>query len=305
MSLIQRQPSEAQSAASRTNSLLSTGPHTPRGHDAAARNGFAAGWNAPVKTLYMEALGEDPDAFLRLQSDLNAAMAPRDEWERAWVQDIAVLRWRLFRLQRAEAGALAARRREGSTTRGSEALPATGLRAMGERMQIPIVGFTGLKNSPWKFQQVLRILHQLRDMIRASCLDKDGGVYFDLLYGKSTSPHGAVMRARFETLSKRFTQGAFKEGGEEQIALLEDLNLEIENYQRQQAHYEANHPAVDPVLQDADLLLPEDKMGQVIRYETHLEDQIERKLRQFYARRREPAPPALPTGEAEPEKQGM
>ena len=29
-------------------------------------------------------------------------------------------------------------------------------------------------------------------------------------------------------------------------------------------------------------------MDQVIRYETHLEDQIERKLRQFYARRREP-----------------
>jgi hypothetical protein len=29
-------------------------------------------------------------------------------------------------------------------------------------------------------------------------------------------------------------------------------------------------------------------MDNVIRYETHLEDQIERKLRQFYARRREP-----------------
>jgi hypothetical protein len=30
------------------------------------------------------------------------------------------------------------------------------------------------------------------------------------------------------------------------------------------------------------------KSDGVIRYETHLEDQIERKLRQFYARRREP-----------------
>jgi hypothetical protein len=37
-------------------------------------------------------------------------------------------------------------------------------------------------------------------------------------------------------------------------------------------------------------------MNKVIRYETHLEDQIERKLRQFYARRREsnlPEPEAL------------
>ena len=36
------------------------------------------------------------------------------------------------------------------------------------------------------------------------------------------------------------------------------------------------------------LLLPSQELGEIIRYETHLEDQVERKLRQFYARRREP-----------------
>ena len=36
------------------------------------------------------------------------------------------------------------------------------------------------------------------------------------------------------------------------------------------------------------MLLPSQELDEIIRYETHLEDQIERKLRQFYARRREP-----------------
>jgi hypothetical protein len=35
-------------------------------------------------------------------------------------------------------------------------------------------------------------------------------------------------------------------------------------------------------------MLPTEELDGLIRYETHLEDQIERKLRQFYARRREP-----------------
>jgi hypothetical protein len=49
-------------------------------------------------------------------------------------------------------------------------------------------------------------------------------------------------------------------------------------------------------------LLPSQELDEVIRYETHLEDQIERKLRQFYARRREAVlrpTEALPTAAEE------
>ena len=57
---------------------------------------------------------------------------------------------------------------------------------------------------------------------------------------------------------------------------------------------------------DAEFLLPSQELDAVIRYETHLEDQIERKLRQFYARRREAsiiptdAPPQAPEAGREP-----
>ena len=59
----------------------------------------------------MEALGERPADFEQMHQALAAAMEPRDAWEAAWVQDIAILRWRLEHLQRAEAGVVALRRR--------------------------------------------------------------------------------------------------------------------------------------------------------------------------------------------------
>ena len=67
-----------------------------------------------------------------------------------------------------------------------------------------------------------------------------------------------------------------------------------------QALYAAEHLQADPVQLDADLRLPSEELDGIIRYETHLEDQIERKLRQFYARRREsviPRAEALPAAE--------
>jgi hypothetical protein len=70
--------------------------------------------------------------------------------------------------------------------------------------------------------------------------------------------------------------------------LTDGVDQEIENYEQKQALYAAEHLEDDPVREDADLLLPSQELDGVIRYETHLEDQIERKLRQFYARRREP-----------------
>ena len=75
---------------------------------------------------------------------------------------------------------------------------------------------------------------------------------------------------------------------EERESLIEELSKEIANWEQLQSLYAAEHLEADPLREDAELLLPSQELDEVIRYETHLEDQIERKLRQFYARRREP-----------------
>jgi hypothetical protein len=288
MSLIKREPSPAQSSANRANSLHSTGPRSERGKSVSSRNLLRPRPFSEVVARSMEALGERRADFEQTHKALAAAMEPRDGWEAAWVQDIAILRWRLERLQRAEAGILAVRKQKLAGERKRESLPASGLADLGLRGQIPLVGFSGLPDSPWKFQQVIQMLRQLRDLVRVGDFEKDGLVYFDLLYGKKPGAVGAMLRGRFEGLSKRGAESKVPEGDHEQRLLTDGVDQEIENYEQKQALYAAEHLEDDPVRQDADLLLPSQELDEVIRYETHLEDQIERKLRQFYARRREP-----------------
>ncbi len=304
MSLIKREPSLAQSSASQANSLCSTGPRSERGQAISSRNLPKPRRFSEVVARSMEALGERPADFEQMHKALVEAMEPRDGWEVAWVQDVAILRWRLERLQRAEVGILAVRKQKLAGERKRESMPASGAADLGQRHQVSLVGFTGLPDSPWKFQQVIQFLHQLRDLVWVGDFEKDGGVYFDVLYGKNPGAVGATLRGRFEGLCTREAEKKVPEGDHEQIALIEGVDQEIENYEQKQALYAAEHREEDPVREDADLLLPSQQLDDVIRYETHLEDQIERKLRQFYARRREPVlrrAETLPPASEEPE----
>ena len=163
MSLITREATAAQSSASKANSLLSTGPCSERGKAISCQNARKPRPFSEVIARSMEALGESRTDFEQMHQALVEAMEPRDGWEAAWVQDIATLRWRLERLQRAEAGVLAVRKRKLAGERKRESMPASGLVDLGQRAQIAVVGFTGLPDSPWKFQQVIESLRQLRE----------------------------------------------------------------------------------------------------------------------------------------------
>jgi hypothetical protein len=288
MSLIKRETSPEMSSANRANSLCSTGPRSARGKEISSQNLLRPRAFSEVVARSMKMLGEHPDDFEQMHEALAAAMQPRDGWEAAWVQDIAILRWRLEHLQRAEAGRLAVRRRRLAGERKRESMPASGAESLGLRVGIPLVGFTGLPDSAWKFQQVLESLHQLQDLVRAEMFAAEGGAYFEFLYGKKPGAQGAILKARFDLLAKRHAEGKLREGDDALKSFLASVDEEIENYRQKSALYAAEHREDDPVRQDADLLLPSQELDDIIRYETHLEDQLERKLRQFYARRREP-----------------
>ena len=157
-----------------------------------------------------------------------------------------------------------------------------------------------------KFGQVLECLQMLKNCLKAEMFDETEEC-FTVLYGKSPGYRGALLKRRFDALA------AMPKQGDEEDAILArcksvsaDLDEEIKNYRQLQALYKAEHLERDPLQMDAELLLPSQELDAVIRYETHLEDQIERKLRQFYARRREAsiipndAPPATPEAGKEP-----
>ena len=108
-------PSRTQPGAiprTQVNSLCSTGPCSERGKVASSRNALKPRPFSQVVAISMEALGEHLADFEQVHEALAEAMEPRDGWEAAWVQDIAILRWRLERLLRAEVGILAVRKQE-------------------------------------------------------------------------------------------------------------------------------------------------------------------------------------------------
>jgi hypothetical protein len=290
MSLNKRKLTSAQSDASRQNGKRSAGPRTARGKAISRRNLPVEG--LPFSALVarsMEALGERPQDFEHRHRVLAEAMEPRDGWEAAWIQDIAILRWRLEHLQRAEIGTMAVERRRHDSRRRSAAAPPTGADGLELNSLVGLLGFTGIPDSAMKFEQVLRYFHDLRELIEAQMFDQDIDSYITLLFGRTPGPQAKMLKARYDTLAKFYKEQRLEPIEEGRQSLLADVDKEIEQYEELQALYHAEHLDADPIQQDAALLLPEQELAGIIRYESHLEDQIERKLRQFYARRREAA----------------
>ena len=152
MDLIKREPSPAQSEASRANGRLSSGPRTERGKEVSSRNLPKLRPFAEVVARSMQALDENPQEFEQMHQALADAMAPRDAWEAAWVQDIAVLRWRLERLQRAEAGVLARAGASAKPNTAAPLCPAAGPPTSDCVAMLGAVGFTGIPDSVMKFR---------------------------------------------------------------------------------------------------------------------------------------------------------
>jgi hypothetical protein len=296
MSLIKREPSPAQAAASRGNSLLSTGPRTARGKAIAGLNGLATRRLSPVEALNIMALNEEPGDFETLHQDLSAAMRPRDDWESAWVQDIATLRWRLWRLQRAEGGILAVRKQKVEIERQRLAL-SDQMEAPENPFALQAYGCCRLPDSLEKFENILTMLGQVREGLGEPEPDPNLPAYLDYLYGQTPGPLHSRLKSRFEGMVKSHAEGDHGLVELDREALLAAVDKEISKFKQLLELYRAEHLEENARRQDAELLLPTGEMNKVIRYETHLEDQIERKLRQFYARRRESN---LPEAEALP-----
>ena len=92
----------AQILANQKNAKLSTGPKTPEGKSAAARNATKHGLSGAFRVLDNEDQGE----FDRLLASLRREFAPGTEHESFLVEQMAQSRWRLARIRRIETAVL-------------------------------------------------------------------------------------------------------------------------------------------------------------------------------------------------------
>ena len=225
-----------------------------------------------MEALNIKALGEEPGDFETLHHDLSAAMRPRDDWESAWVQDIAILRWRLWRLQRAEGGILAVRKQKVEIERQRRGLSAH-VEAPENPFAVQAYGYCSLPDSLEKFEHLLTVLRQVREGLEEPVPDPNILSYLDYLYGQTPGPLHSRLKSRFEAMVKSHAEGHHGLVEFDREALLAEVDKEISKFEQLLELYRAEHLEGNAPRQDAELLLPTGEMDKVIRYETHLEDQ--------------------------------
>jgi hypothetical protein len=286
MGLIDQETSLAQRTANRANSRLSTGPRTALGKTNSSRNLHKAS-TLPLK-FDLEELNEKPRQLEKLHRNLIESLEPRDAFEDTLVQSIALLQFRLRRLYRAEVGVITANKIHLRNQRRLKGLHRAGVQQMEDPVIMATWGYAGLPNSPEKFQWVLLVLSTVRASVENDSTDPADRGPFNLLYATAPGLTGAMLMNEFKEFQQLPKDGDPEKREAAKDMLLMHLDRETENWQQLSSIYMEDDLGMAAGRFDADLLPPAQEMDQIIRYETHLENQIERKLKQFYARRREP-----------------
>jgi hypothetical protein len=142
----------------------------------------------------MEQLGEDPKEFERLHQSLRSAISPRDGFEELLVEEMAVNRWRLARLRRAEMGTLMCERLK-LVARKFEL--ETGAPTM-DSASLGMFGLAGAESSPQKFSEILELLETLRTKVENEGFTDQGLELLKAIYGYSPDVPGASLIAKFK-----------------------------------------------------------------------------------------------------------
>lgn len=276
-------------AANRANSAKSTGPRTDLGRRRASRNAGKYYVFGQVTPERMRELNEDPAEFEKLHWSLCSEIQPRGGFEEMLVEEMAVNRWRLARLRRAEA-AMLVNRRQRMELRFK--YPELGADAGLDALKMESLGLAGVTDSPKKHFQILELLKSLKDKVEREGFTPHGVKILREVYGYCPTAAGAELIRQFEEglenskakgtpdeYSAALPQGEMDRGATEspREAFVGALSREIEVYT---SNYDVQlrlraYPI--PASQFEELLvLPEEDSARLTRYEVMLQKELER-----------------------------
>jgi len=280
-------------AANRKNSRKSTGPKTELGKLRASLNSAKHLAYAKVSAASMKELGEDPADFEKLRQSLRQSFRPEDNFEVMLVDDLAQLRWRLLRLHRAEAGVLASKKRSFELDRQWKVASAgRGVGAQLERILVGSHGLTGIRDPEVKYCEVSDSLRALRADVEGSGFNEDGLKMLETIYGSKPGVKPMLLMVEYQQCLKMQRDGHGSGEAIEEVDrqnrewFVANLNKEIQAFARL-AHLEVDRQIhVTEPMKDAQLILSEEDLGKIMRYEVHLERQFQQKLQLLVAWRR-------------------
>lgn len=307
MSWIRKKVTPTVIVANRANSRKSTGPRTQMGKRRVGRNAgkyFVFGQISPSR---MRELGEDPAEFEKLRQSLRAALGARDGFGEMLVEEMAVNRWRLGRLRRAETGILAVQ--QYGLVYQQRAMPA-GTGASLDNIMIGYFGLTGVSDSPEKYLQILELLQALRAKVEKEGFTPQGLELLETVYGKSPGVTGMGLISKYKAQLESVKSAPQAENGEDagsepqaqdgedakperdtedseerkaaRASFLGSLNGETEVFaQRGTVLRLAQSMPVPESIKDAKLIPSREDLDGLMRYEVMLQREFERVLKEL------------------------
>jgi hypothetical protein len=290
MSLVRKKVSQKLLAAVRSNGRKSRGPRTESGKRHSSLNAIQHGAFARVSPAHMKALGENFSDFAQLLASLREAFNPQDGYEEALVGDMAEIRWKLIRLDRAESGLLASRKQSFRIDREWKAHLAR--RARADAFQIPASAVKGEFNSPDcadKYYSILVSLKSVRNTLLREGFKKDYLKVLELIFGLDASCCANQLILTYLSCSKDFENQPPATQAFSTESFLKALQEEIKYFEREFELHLQREVEVTEEMSDAQMLPSVEELDRVLRYKGFYENLLERKLQQFWEWRREKA----------------
>jgi hypothetical protein len=286
MRLVKKRVTPAVLNANRANSEKSTGPRTESGKKRVGRNAGKHYVFGQLTRDRMLDIGEEPGEFDKLHQSLIASFQPQDEFEEILAGEMAMNRWRLMRLRRAETGMVVA-------ARGGPTHPAVSRKLMAAATDGR--GLVFEPNSKKKFGDIFELLTLLYIEVEKEGFNVMGRRFLRAVYGDHPPPVGQTLIRQFEMALKLSTSSP----GTDTVARPADLEVSVsQNWNDLRAKFlfdikqeiAATRGELDLLEEVGDvyvstyssdmafLTIPQESIERIIRYETMLQRKFESTL---------------------------
>ncbi len=248
---------------------------------------------------FLEQLGENPREFDQFRRGFWDDFDPQGSFEEDLVEDLVENRWKLRRLNRTHQAKLVEIRRRTELKRqrrlASESREEDG---MAEKWLMTTQGVTALPDSHYKFEKTILFLIGLRAKVELEGFTDWGTGCLRVIFGESPGLSASDLARAYDAGIKTQAEGDEDAKHWARVSFMGALAEEIKAYQKLQALYREGEIEIPEATRDAQMLLDEKDLGNMLRQERMLELEYQLKLEQWSAWRRgkQGAPEGSPQG---------
>jgi len=236
---------------------------------------------------FLEQLGENPREFDQARHKFWDDFQPEGGFEEEQVEDMVENRWELRRLKRTRQAKLVEIRRRTELKRqrhlASEGREEDG---MVQKWLMSTQGVASLPDSQYKFERTTMFLRGLRATVELEGFSEWGTGCLRVIFGESPGLSAGDLILDYKAGLKAEAEGTEEAKLAARRAFVTALGEEIKAYQKLEALYREGAIEIPEATRDAQLLLDEKDLNNLLRQERMLELQYQLKLEQWSAWRR-------------------